>query len=49
MTTARGTVMNGVIDLGSKATSSYVSAKSDDWTKKTWPTIIRLWRMSTSC
>ena len=32
MTTAKGTVMNGVIDLASKATSSYVSIKSDDWT-----------------
>lgn len=32
MTTAKGNVMNGVIDLSSKATSSYVSIKSDDWT-----------------
>jgi hypothetical protein len=32
LTTMRGTVMNGVIDLSSKATSSYVSIKSDDWT-----------------
>ena len=31
LTTAKGNVMNGVIDLSSKATSSYVSIKSDDW------------------
>ena len=31
MTTARGTVMNGVVNLASAATSNYVSIKSDDW------------------
>ena len=32
MTTPRGNVMNGVIELSSKATSEYVNIKSDDWT-----------------
>ena len=32
MTTSRGNVMNGVIELSSKATSEYVNIKSDDWT-----------------
>ena len=32
LTTAKGNVMNGVINLASKATSNYVSIKSDDWT-----------------
>ena len=32
MTTSRGTVMNGVVELSSKATSNYVNIRSDDWT-----------------
>ena len=32
MTTAKGNVMKGVIDLASLATSKYISLKSDDWT-----------------
>ena len=31
LTTAKGNVMGGVINLSSKASSSYVSIKSDDW------------------
>ncbi len=31
LTTAKGNLMNGVVDLSSKASSSYVSIKSDDW------------------
>ena len=31
MTTARGNVMNGVIELSSKASSEYISIKSDNW------------------
>lgn len=31
MTTARGTVMNGVINLSSTVNSNYISIKSDDW------------------
>jgi hypothetical protein len=31
MTTARGNVMSGVIELSSKASSSYISFRNDDW------------------
>ena len=32
LTTARGNVMNGVIELSSKASTKYVNIKGDDWT-----------------
>lgn len=32
LTTIKGNVMNGVIDLSSQASSKYISIKSDDWT-----------------
>ena len=34
MTTARGNVMNGVVNLSSKASSNFINIKNDDWTAK---------------